>query len=58
MSFTDRIVSDCGSLGCFGTHSLTERKNSYDKYYVLSWRVVCELSQCLHRERYFICGFL
>ena len=57
VSITDRVVSDCGSLGCFGTHSFTERDHSFEKYFVLTWKKVNKLSQCLLRERYFICGF-
>ena len=57
VSIIDRVVSDCGSLGCFGTHSFTERDNSFEKYFVLTWKKVNELSQCLLREGYFICGF-
>ena len=53
----DSKVSDCGSFGCAGTHSITKRNNFFEKYFVLTWKEVFELSQCLLKERDMIYAF-
>ena len=55
MNVVKSVINDCGSLGCLGTHTFCLQDDSFNKYLLLTWREVLALSQCLLRERQFIC---